>query len=441
MKYTLGIDIGTTGICTVALDPESHRTLYTAHCANDAFIYTANDWEKIQDPQKIRSAVKGLIDETLTHMGELPASIGVTGQMHGILYLDAEGEPLSPLYTWQDGRGTQPMPDGRTTVDYVKEVCGVKVFSGYGLVTHIYNQAHGLNPASASCICTVHDWIDMCLAGRKTPVMHASDAASLGFFDSERNAFDEKALALLGVSPSILPCVSAESEVIGYYADSIPVRIAIGDNQASFLGAVGQRGDGALLINVGTGSQVSIVGSRTESRNGIECRPFVDGKYLLVGSSLCGGRAYALLEKLFREIANLCGAEISSAYPFMDRAMEQAGERGTELTVSTLFDGTRENPQLRGSISGISVENLHAVDLMSGFLQGIADELHSFYIQMRASGVCPEARVMIGAGNGLRYNPTLCCAMERVFGLPLELSTVSEEAAVGAAEFATSADR
>lgn len=104
--------------------------------------------------------------------------------------------------------------------------------------------------------------------------------------------------------------------------------------------------------------------------------------------------------------------------------------------LSTLFDGTREDPTLRGSITGISVENLHAVDLMSGFLQGIADELHRFYAQMRENGVCPEARVMIGAGNGLRYNPTLCRAMERVFGLPLELSTVSEEAAVGAAEFA-----
>ena len=437
MNYTLGIDIGTTGICAVALDRESRQTLYIAHCPNNAFVPTARDWEKIQDPQKILASVKGLIGETLTHVGAMPASIGVTGQMHGILYLDADGTPLSPLYTWQDGRGTQKLSDGKSVVESVLDATGIKVYSGYGLVTHIYNFKQGLVPKDAACICTVHDWIAMVLAGLKSPVMHASDAASLGFFDTARNAFDVNALQRLGVSPSILPRVSASSDVIGYYADAVPVYIAIGDNQASFLGAVGQRGDGALLINVGTGSQVSIVGARTGSRDGIECRPFVDGKYLLVGSSLCGGRSYALLEKLFREIANLCGAEIESAYPFMDRAMEQAGACDTELTVSTLFDGTREDPSLRGSIAGISVENLHAVDLMSGFLQGIADELYRFYAQMRESGVCPEARVMIGAGNGLRYNPTLCRAMERVFGLPLELSTVSEEAAVGAAQFAS----
>lgn len=436
MNYTLGIDIGTTGICAVALDRESRQTLHTAHCSNDAFVPTVRDWEKIQDPQKILAAVKGLIGETLAHVGALPRSIGVTGQMHGILYLDADGTPLSPLYTWQDGRGTQKLSNGKSVVGSVLEATGIKVYSGYGLVTHIYNLKQELVPKDAVCICTVHDWIAMTLAGLKSPVMHASDAASLGFFDTARNAFDVDALQKLGVSPSILPRVSASSDVIGYYADAVPVYIAIGDNQASFLGAIGQRGDGALLINVGTGSQVSIVGARTESRDGIECRPFVDGKYLLVGSSLCGGRSYALLEKLFREIANLCGAEIQSAYPFMDRAMERAGAFDTELTVSTLFDGTREDPSLRGSITGISVENLHAVDLMSGFLQGIADELYRFYAQMRESGVCPEARVMIGAGNGLRYNPTLCRAMERVFGLPLELSTVSEEAAVGAAQFA-----
>lgn len=435
-NYTLGVDIGTTGICAVALDCATRQTLYTAHCPNDAFVVTDRDWEKIQDPQRILSAVKKLIDEVLTELNCLPTAVGVTGQMHGILYLNADGKSISPLYTWQDGRGTQKLADGKSTVETVMETAGLKVYSGYGLVTHIYNLKQGLVPADAVCVCTVHDWIAMWLAGLKRPVMHASDAASLGFYDTARNVFDTDSLQRLGVDVSILPRVSERSEVLGYYADTVPVRIAIGDNQASFLGAVGQRGEDVLLINVGTGSQVSIVGSLTESKNGIECRPFVDGKCLLVGSSLCGGRAYALLEKLFCEIANLCGAQIASAYPFMDRVMEQMGERKTELTVSTLFDGTREEPTLRGSITGISVENLHAVDLMSGFLQGIADELHRFYLQMRESGVCPEARMMIGAGNGLRYNPTLCRAMERVFGLPLELSSVSEEAAVGAASFA-----
>ena len=39
------------------------------------------------------------------------AVIGITGQMHGIVYTDCNGMAISPLYTWQDGRGNLPYGD------------------------------------------------------------------------------------------------------------------------------------------------------------------------------------------------------------------------------------------------------------------------------------------------------------------------------------------
>ena len=74
----------------------------------------------------------------------------------------------------------------------------------------------------------------------------------------------------------------------------IPVTVAIGDNQASFLGAAGSENN-TLLVNMGTGGQISVLTDQYFETEGIEARPFLGGKYLLVGASLCGGKAYALL--------------------------------------------------------------------------------------------------------------------------------------------------
>ncbi|URW86610.1 hypothetical protein M5E86_02710 [Blautia wexlerae] len=67
------------------------------------------------------------------------------------------------------------------------------------------------------------------------------------------------------------------------------VTTAIGDNQASFLGAAGDE-ENILLVNMGTGGQISVLSSQYFSGDGIEARPFLNRKYLLAGASLCGGR-------------------------------------------------------------------------------------------------------------------------------------------------------
>lgn len=66
-------------------------------------------------------------------------TIGLTGQMHGILYIDEDGNCVSPLYTWQDGRGNLPEFDGKSVVCLVKEETGFSISTGYGLATHLYH--------------------------------------------------------------------------------------------------------------------------------------------------------------------------------------------------------------------------------------------------------------------------------------------------------------
>lgn len=95
------------------------------------------------------------------------------------------------------------------------------------------------------------------------------------------------------------PDVCTEIEKLGTYRGRT-VTTAIGDNQASFLGAAGDE-ENTLLVNMGTGGQISVLSGQYFSGDGIEARPFLNGKYLLAGASLCGGKAYALLEQFFRK--------------------------------------------------------------------------------------------------------------------------------------------
>lgn len=87
---------------------------------------------------------------------------------------------------------------------------------------------------------------------------------------------------------------------LGTYRNRI-VTTAIGDNQASFLGAVGNE-NGTLLVNIGTGGQISVLSDQYFAEDGIEARPFLDGKYLLVGASLCGGKSLCFAGRIITNL-------------------------------------------------------------------------------------------------------------------------------------------
>lgn len=123
---------------------------------------------------------------------------------------------------------------------------------------------------------------------------------------------------------SMLPDITGNMAVLGKY-HGIPVTAALGDNQASFLGSVGLRGQ-TVLLKMRTDGQISVLSDQYFEAPGIEARPFVQGKYLLAGSSLCGGKAYAILEKFFRNYITATGGKDQEQYDTMIR-LAQTGEQ------------------------------------------------------------------------------------------------------------------
>ena len=426
----LGLDIGTTTISAVVA--ADGTVLSSLTLKNGVFLQTPDPWEKIQDPSYIRATALQAVEELLTQHPDT-ARIGITGQMHGILYLDASGTPVSPLYIWQDGRGDQPYQNDTTYARHLSKLTGYPLATGYGLVTHWYNLKNGLVPKKAVRLCTIHDYIAMLLTGNTIPMTEASDAASFGLFDVEHGHFDTAALEKAGIDPSMLPELS-QDPCIGHY-HGIPVYVPIGDNQASFLGATGGQKD-AMLVNMGTGGQFSVFSPHYMQCPGLETRPFPGG-YLLVGSSLCGGRAYALLESFLRQTAEAmtdCAPE--SCYDAMDALLGQGCPEDLPI-VTPLFQGTRQDPSLRGSITGLSAENFTVRHLIWAMLNGMTAELYDMYARYTAAG--GSASMLIGSGNGLRKNIHLQNCFTRMFGQELLMSDCNEEAATGAALFAQNA--
>lgn len=476
----IGLDIGTTTVCGVLVDAKTGELLDAKTLTNDSVIESVHTYERTQDADKILVKCKNILEEYLSEQEDI-VSIGVTGQMHGIVYVDENGVAVSPLYTWQDGRGDLCCPDiqndiqkkltvadsetvenidngnkvannaevaelGNGAITYAAElskITGYHMASGFGLTTNYYNTKHGLVPEEAKSFCTIPDYVAMSLAGEKRPKMHQTMAASLGLYNMKAGDFDRTAVEKAGMNPELLPEVATTSTLCGAYtADmekypayagkTIPVAVAFGDNQASFLGSVNQ--DCKVLLNVGTGGQVSVYSEELVKADGIECRPYLKGSYLMAGSSLCGGYSYNLVKRFFEEIYALAGVDCpKDIYSIMNRIAGEAAEKEKTLTVDTRFNGSRENPALTGSITGLTVDTFHPGDLAYGVLRGLCEELYQFY------NVLPEnlkdGSHFVGSGNGIRKNPLLQKIASDRFRMKLRIPKYAEEAAYGAVLF------
>ena len=422
--YTLGVDLGTTSISFCVLDA-SGVEVFSESTAQNRFLPAKEPYERTQDAElTVRIAQEGI--ERLSKRFSPVCAIGITGQMHGILYVDAQGRTVSPLYTWQDGRGDIPLKDGQTACAQLTRETGLPFAPGFGLATHRFNVLRGLVPETAARMTTMGGYLAMRLTGRKRPLLHASDAASLGGWNVREGRFMPQ--------EPMLPEATGETLCAGYTPDGVPVSVCLGDNQASFLGSVG-RAEDTLLLNIGTGSQLSAFSPRFVEDAHFETRPYLNGTYLLAGCALCGGRAYADLERFFRECVSLFGGTSpDSLYDMMNRLAQEVAD-GSPLSVDTRLCGTRENPGLTGSIQGITEANCTPAHLVQGVLRGIVEELYGFFGAMEPHLSAKPAR-LVGAGSALARNAALCRMAQERFKLPLALSTAREAAARGAALFA-----
>ena len=478
MSHLIGLDMGTTTVTGVLLDAERGEVLRLVRRRNDAApAGPAPSTRAEQDPDRLRALALEVLAE-LAGQRAAVHGISLTGQKHGLLCADAANRPLTPLISWQDQRTAEPLPGTHLTTleqlharldDLDWQENGCRIAHGYGAATLFWLVQQGQLPLATHRVCTIAGWLAGQLAGQP-PATDPTFAASWGIYHLVEDPGNAAFLDRLGMEAQLLPPVLPSGETLGVRAPEVarqvglpaglPIYNALGDTQASFLGAClplpatppepsdpadssspgrasAHRGADelarAIFLNIGTGGQICWMVPQFQPPSGaVETRPLLPGRYLRVGASLCGGAAYAWLNRTARTWLSEFGIEVEEDTVY-ERLNTLAAEckPGHGLRVRTTFLGARGDPAIQaGAIEGITLNNMQLGALARATLVGIVEELHALH-DTHASQATPY-REVIAAGGGVQRNPLMPGLIEARFGLPARTPAHQETAAVGA---------
>jgi sugar (pentulose or hexulose) kinase len=466
----LGIDIGTRKIAAVILDSAGSILAVASRPHQAAMIASPGCFE--QDPKKLYSIAREVVCELPEPIRMQVRSVGLTGQMHGVLLVDDQNKPVSPLITWQDQR---VLADGFFTA--LQDRLNHWIFVGYGCVTLAHLCAKQLLPPAAACGATIHAWLASRLCGMNRPVLDPTDAHSWGMMDGLLDdQWDCSEISLAGIPQDILPEIVSTGKQIGILTEKMAAEFglpkdaavfaAFGDNQASLFATL-ENPQTDLGLTLGTGGQLSAViqldktiiksldqqhfEDRYQELTGrhpgkakyrkvisesFEFRPYLGGKQrLAVSALLCGGSAWNWLAETVHQWMKDVGAAPIETGQLFARLNEMGLRSRSKALVRPHFLGERFDPELRGRMDGLDLNPLDLGSLARGVAIGIADSLRI----MMPYPFRKKRKRIVASGNALRRNPLLVKAAEEVFGLPVVLSPWTEEAACGSAKIALGA--
>ncbi len=476
MSHLIGLDLGTTNVVGVLLDAGSGEVLCSARRRSaTALALPTRPTRAEQDPHRLRT----LAFEVLAELADVRASvrgISLTGQKHGLLCIDADNRPLTPLISWQDQRTAETLPGaGETALDRLHARLdgldwrenGCRLAHGYGAATLFWLIQQDQLPPTTHRVCTIAGWLGGQLTD-KSPVTDPTFAASWGVYNLLENAWSKAFLDRLDIDPGLLPPVLPSGEVLGGLSPQAarqvglpagtPIHNALGDTQAAFLEAclpyprtASEQPDRTrqpaeelariILLNIGTGGQICwMVPHFQPPTEAVETRPLLPGCYLRVGASLCGGAAYAWLNRTVRAWLSEFGIDMEeeTVYERLNTLAAQS-EPGHGLRVRPTFLGARGDPTIQaGAIEGITLHNMQLGALARATLVGIVDELRELHIAQ--AGPAAHYREIIATGGGVQHNPLMPGLIAGQFGLPVRTPPHQETAAVGAAVVARLAD-
>ena len=455
MSIVLGVDLGTTKITCLAMDVESGQVLAVGTTANDAKLTACaerfpgrSEWDASRILMQGLACLK-LVTEQLGSKATAVSGIGVTGQQHGVVLVGSNGQPASPLINWQDRRALEVMPGThRTWLDQTRSLLGEDAWSrtgcylqpGFMAGTLYWLQAQGQLPADSQAL-FIMDYFTAMLTGQ-TAVTEPSCAGSSGVFNVRTRQWDGQAIVDLGLSTAMFPAIKEADHPMGgltseaSLATGIPVGVPVypplGDHQASFLGSVSDRRH-SVLVNVGTGAQVAVFTEGLDFAPPIELRPFPRAGNLLSNVGLAGGWSYQVLEHFFRDVGrDLFHRDSDLLYRQLNELAATVPHGADGLRCEPLFAGTRLDPAIRGTLTGLSPQNFTARHLCRAVLEGMARSLSEGYSAIQQITGQTKSK-LVAAGNGLRENPLLAGIVSEYFQRPMTFTTYREEAAYGAA--------
>ncbi len=250
MPKLLGIDIGTSG-CKLLLIDETGRVLKSASAEYPLSIPQPM-WSE-QNPDDWWNGVQTCLAE----IGEPDIdAIGLSGQMHGAVFLDAHDRVIRPAILWNDQRTTLECAqiDEIIGAQRVREITGNPPLTGFQLPKILWLRNN--EPAHFTLVRSVllpKDYIRFKLTGVKAA--EVSDAAGTGIFDVSKRTWSSEMLAALDLDANLFPEVFESDVISARTPDGIPVAGGGGDQAAGAVGT-GAVEPGIVSVSLGTSGVV-----------------------------------------------------------------------------------------------------------------------------------------------------------------------------------------
>ena len=444
--HLLGIDVGTTGSKALLVDADG---AVKASATTEYPMFTPQPLWAEQDPADWWAATVTSIRQVLDRGDVQPdqvAGLGLTGQMHGLVLLDAQGEVLRPCIMWNDQR-TAPQCAAITEAvgaDEVLRLTGNPVLPGFTAPKIVWVREHEPEVyAQVAKVLLPKDYARYRLTGGF--FSEVSDASGTSMFDVGRRQWSEEMLRALDVphewlpevteSPLVSARVSASAAAETGLLEGTPVVGGGGDQAAQAVGT-GIVAEGVVSATLGT-SGVVFAASETyrvepEGRLHAFCHA-VPGMWHLMGVMLSAAGSFRWYRDTLGDLERV-QAEKSGRDPY-DLLTEAAAEvsPGCEgLLFLPYLTGERTpypDPNARGVFFGLTLRHGKA-HMTRAVLEGVSYGLLDSLELMRALGLSiQQVRASGGGARSLLWRQILA----DVFDAQIVTVEVTEGAAYGAA--------
>lgn len=436
-EYFIGIDSGTQSTKAIVLDVESGEVVASASAPYD-LIPDLPAGHKEQHPSAWIAAVKATICEALSEANldrTAVKGIGVSGQQHGFVPLDANDQVIRPAKLWCDTATSAECDEIISKLGGLEQTIaavGNGVPAGFTASKILWLKNHEPeNYAKLACVLLPHDYINFWLTGQKT--MEHGDASGTALLEVRNRAWSKAAINAIDPRlADMLPRLIQADDIAGTLRaelanefglnNSVIVSSGGGDNMMGAIGT-GNVKAGVVTVSLGTSGTIYACSSHPVIDPKGEIAAFCDstGQWLPL---ICTMNVTVATE-MVRERFNLSHSDLSTAV-----ASLPAGNDG--LMLIPFFEGERtpNSPNGTGVYFGLREQTYSIPHFARAAMEGTTLGLNYGLNRFRELGITPtEIRATGGGAKSQEWRQI----MADVFNAEV-VCTVSEEgAAVGAA--------
>ena len=446
MAYLMGIDVGTTGTKTLLIDETGDLV---ASAVAEYPMYTPRPQWAEQEPEDWWQATIESVRQVLKSSGVAAdeiSGIGLTGQMHGMVLLDAEGQVLRPCILWNDQRTA-------AQCEWIMNVVGRERFldltlnpalPGFTAPKIIWTRDNEPDVyAKVAQVLLPKDYIRYRLTGLYAS--EVSDASGTVLLDVTRRRWSQEVLDELGIPASWMPeCVEsieqtgsisrAAADATGLAAGT-PVVGGGGDQAASGVGT-GVVEPGLVSVTLGTSGVVFAYTDEPsrdpQGRLHTFCHAVPD-KWHVMGVTLSAGGSYRWFRDTLGQaegtVARLTGVD---PYVILDAEAAQVPVGAQGLYFVPYLTGERTpyaDPNARGSFVGLTVRH-DKRHMVRAVLEGVSYSLRDCIELFRDIDVpIQQVRAVGGGARSAAWRAMLA----DVFGTEMVTINVTDSTAFGAA--------